>query len=227
MPPASCLPQPATSSAWLPVVLTFGTPSPHSFLFKFLPPPPGFILTYLIVRAFLAAHGIVRLHRDLRTLQSQLEGSCSLTRDRARGPPVLGVQSLGLWITRKVPRSFFRMKKGGHSSLSTRNLYSRRSLDPPLTEVGNRGWASSVTSPRPPVGARQSGQRAAPARDARPGPSISVTAFFPGGSLLGFWTVAKEVCVRGQKEDFCGGGGGPAELLSTEPLPRALRTRSR
>ena len=120
LPPASLSPPPAP-----PGFLWFSPLALHHlilFFLNFSPPPPGFILTYLIVRAFLAAHGIVRLHRDLRTLQSQLEGSCSLTRDRARGPPVLGVQSLGLWTTRKVPRSFFRMKKGGHSSLSTSSV---------------------------------------------------------------------------------------------------------
>lgn len=33
-------------------------------------------------------------------------------------------------------------------------------------------------------------------------PSIFVTAFFPGGSLPGLWTLAKEVCTRRQQEDF-------------------------
>lgn len=96
-----------------------------------------------------------------------------------------------------------------------------------------------VTSPSPPLGARQSGQhraqqlmgegraaqdpRAAASRDARTRPSISVTAFFPGSSLLGLWTVAKEVCARGQKEDFLRRRQGATELPFTEPLPCALR----
>lgn len=128
---------------------------------------------------------------------------------------MLGVQSLGLWTTREVPDSFFRMKKGGHSSLNTRNWYSRELLSP-VNRLETEAGRVPVTSPRPPVGARQSGQRTAPqltgaggpgpraaaSRDARPRPSISVTAFFPGSSLLALWTVAKEVCARGQKEDF-------------------------
>lgn len=96
-----------------------------------------------------------------------------------------------------------------------------------------------VTSPSPPLGARQSGQhraqqlmgegraaqdpRAAASRDARTRPSISVTAFFPGSSLLGLWTVAKEVCARGQKEDFLRRRQEATELPFTEPLIGALR----
>lgn len=85
----------------------------------------------------------------------------------------MGVQSLGLWTSREVPRSFFRMKKGGHSSLSTRNWYSREVFLPPANRGGKPRLGEFRDFPRPPVGGQQSGQRAAPrlpGRAARPEP---------------------------------------------------------